>query len=495
MDGNTDEPKPVSPTVLKALFATLKDNIRLVILNACYSSISTGGINDIVDCVVGMKTAIGDQAAITFAAAFYRAIGFGRSVKDAFEQGRLALMLEGIPEEATPELWIKPLPPPFLRMPDDCGDIVLLIGAGVSNYLGLPSLDGLLQQTILGDDEIANRIKNTRNAIEAYTNRAKARSEELISQLRYYMDVAELLAKDNTFRNELGSLPYSVDNGDFRRKWRDALTRCYRIILQGYSPQRINQDSVEFKTILELLGELTVINSGLLHVYTTNYDCSFQVLASNCQDLKFLTHINNRTGSFENRWYSTNRALESLDLPSVYVHRFHGCVGWFADPRRPYSVEEVYGVGSNLEIKDDDKLHTMQIKLTSSQSLGTNPAFALAFEEFCEHLKRAKILLVWGYSFRDIEVLRHINQAFSQQTRLSILYIDPYVDKGQVGQYIRSTMGDAPTPIYLGLEPSRIDWKPPDGHDRLVEKVVESVKSHLASLAQEQHAQIEYERS
>jgi len=96
--------KTVSPSALKALFSTLKDNIRLVVLNACYSKTQAEAIVEVIDCVVGMNTSIGDQAAIAFAASFYRAIGFGRSIKEAFEQGKVSLMLEGIPEENTLEL-------------------------------------------------------------------------------------------------------------------------------------------------------------------------------------------------------------------------------------------------------------------------------------------------------------------------------------------------------------------------------------------------------
>ena len=64
-------------------------------------------IVEVVDRAVGMKKEIGDEAAIVFAAAFYRKLGFGASVKEAFEEGRVALMLEGIPEEKTPELLVK----------------------------------------------------------------------------------------------------------------------------------------------------------------------------------------------------------------------------------------------------------------------------------------------------------------------------------------------------------------------------------------------------
>lgn len=97
-------PKSVSANAIRALFTTLKDNIRLVVLNACYSKIQAQAIVEVIDCVVGMNTAIGDRAAIIFAASFYRAIGFGRSIQEAFDQGITALLLEGIPEENTPEL-------------------------------------------------------------------------------------------------------------------------------------------------------------------------------------------------------------------------------------------------------------------------------------------------------------------------------------------------------------------------------------------------------
>jgi predicted transcriptional regulator len=102
-----DVPKPVTKAALKHLFATLKDNIRVVVLNACYSRPQAEAITEVIDCAIGMNKAIGDEAAIVFAAAFYQGIGFGRSVKQAFDSGKAALMLEGIPEEQTPELLIR----------------------------------------------------------------------------------------------------------------------------------------------------------------------------------------------------------------------------------------------------------------------------------------------------------------------------------------------------------------------------------------------------
>lgn len=104
---NNGKAKPVSSEALKALFTILKDNIQVVILNACYSRIQAEAINEVIDFVIGMNKAIGDNAAITFAASFYRALGFNRTVQEAFDQAKTALLLEGIPEQNTPHLFIR----------------------------------------------------------------------------------------------------------------------------------------------------------------------------------------------------------------------------------------------------------------------------------------------------------------------------------------------------------------------------------------------------
>ena len=101
------QPKPVAKAAIKQLFTTLRDNVRIVVLNACFSREQANGVTEVIDCAIGMRRAIGDRAAITFAASFYGAVGFGRSVHEAFEQGKTALMLAGIPEEKTPELLLR----------------------------------------------------------------------------------------------------------------------------------------------------------------------------------------------------------------------------------------------------------------------------------------------------------------------------------------------------------------------------------------------------
>jgi hypothetical protein len=98
--------KLVSKEAITQTMAASASEIQLVFFNTCYSRNQAEAVVKHVRAAIGMKTSIGDDAARVFAAAFYSAIGFGLSVKVAFEQAKAAIMLEGIPEEDTPELFV-----------------------------------------------------------------------------------------------------------------------------------------------------------------------------------------------------------------------------------------------------------------------------------------------------------------------------------------------------------------------------------------------------
>jgi hypothetical protein len=99
--GNT---KLVSKDAIVQVMKACSGDIRLVFFNTCYSRNQAEAVVAHVEAAVGMNTSIGDEAARVFASQFYSAIGFGKSVQAAFEQGKALLMMEGISEEDTPEL-------------------------------------------------------------------------------------------------------------------------------------------------------------------------------------------------------------------------------------------------------------------------------------------------------------------------------------------------------------------------------------------------------
>ncbi len=104
MEGEDGKIKAVSAEALGELFVLFKDTVRLVVLNACYSESQAKAISEHIDCVIGMRDAVADLAAIEFSVAFYEALGNERSVLDAFRAGYNAPGLNDIPGEYKPAL-------------------------------------------------------------------------------------------------------------------------------------------------------------------------------------------------------------------------------------------------------------------------------------------------------------------------------------------------------------------------------------------------------
>lgn len=96
--------KLVPKHALNALFRAMKGQIRVVVLNACFSKGQASAITKHIDCAIGMREEIGDLAAITFAGAFYSALAYGMSVKNAFDQGLVAMQVNRISGDHIPKL-------------------------------------------------------------------------------------------------------------------------------------------------------------------------------------------------------------------------------------------------------------------------------------------------------------------------------------------------------------------------------------------------------
>lgn len=105
---NTDgSPKLITKEAIVGTIATVSDKVRLVFFNACFSFGQAEAIVEQIEAAIGMTTSIGDDAARVFASQFYSSIGFGLNLETAFKQAKAALLLEGIPEENTPALYVK----------------------------------------------------------------------------------------------------------------------------------------------------------------------------------------------------------------------------------------------------------------------------------------------------------------------------------------------------------------------------------------------------
>jgi hypothetical protein len=92
--------------IVQTMMASSSD-LRLVFFNTCYSYNQAEAVTHHIEAAIGMNTSIGDDAARVFSSQFYSAIGFGLSIQKAFDQAKALLMMEGLREEDTPELFVQ----------------------------------------------------------------------------------------------------------------------------------------------------------------------------------------------------------------------------------------------------------------------------------------------------------------------------------------------------------------------------------------------------
>jgi len=67
-----------------------------VVLNSCFSQVQGDAIKGVVKAVVGTRAEVDDEAARRFTVAFYRALGEGLSVAEAYRDGGDAVALHGL---------------------------------------------------------------------------------------------------------------------------------------------------------------------------------------------------------------------------------------------------------------------------------------------------------------------------------------------------------------------------------------------------------------
>lgn len=99
--------KEVDQQGLVEIFALYQKHVRLAFLNACFTTRQARSLSEVIDYAVGAGKMIGDKGGVAFAGAFYRALGFGMSVKGAFESAQAEIALTKMPRTKGFELFVR----------------------------------------------------------------------------------------------------------------------------------------------------------------------------------------------------------------------------------------------------------------------------------------------------------------------------------------------------------------------------------------------------
>jgi len=116
-ENEVGKPQLVSTQALSGLFELFSDQVKCVVLNACYSERQAQAIAQHVQTVIGMQRKIGDRSAIEFAIGFYDAIAAARTPAEAFRFGCNAIQLAGVEGHSVPSLLLKSAKKELLQTP------------------------------------------------------------------------------------------------------------------------------------------------------------------------------------------------------------------------------------------------------------------------------------------------------------------------------------------------------------------------------------------
>ncbi|WP_420119929.1 CHAT domain-containing protein [Nakamurella sp.] len=188
--------RPVAPDALGGLFAQFP-RTQCVVLNACFSAVQSQAIAENVDIVIGMRSSIGDAAAIAFSIGFYKAIAAGRGFFDAYKLGLVEMRLEGIAQHGVPELLVT-------RQSTSTNDAILegssrlklllqlLLRAlpGGWRYIGWREVDDTSMETVqYGED----RTRYFHVVFESEGIVSRAKLERIASMVENSQDIARTL--------------------------------------------------------------------------------------------------------------------------------------------------------------------------------------------------------------------------------------------------------------------------------------------------------------
>jgi CHAT domain len=100
--------RPLTNSDLAQLLHISSDRIRLAIFNSCDSARQAALACDHIDSAIGMDEPVEDDSAKIFAGQFYNALGFGKSLREAFAQAQLQVKLATGSESGAPQLHTAP---------------------------------------------------------------------------------------------------------------------------------------------------------------------------------------------------------------------------------------------------------------------------------------------------------------------------------------------------------------------------------------------------
>jgi hypothetical protein len=283
--------------------------------------------------------------------------------------------------------------------------VILLLGAGASAPLGMPTMDrykDLIDARYHGiADKIFDANKDKENDLEF-----------LLGRLTLYETIASERASDTNLQRwlNLNSHQPCQDASQFKKHIFERIVRGYGQV----SPQAKDKAVYIYSTLINGLRRLTGSHPPVLPIFTTNYDLVPECVRDGTSGTHYCTGIG---GSGEmKRW---SRELYLRARYGVAVFRLHGCSHWMVEKDSRDIIFQALPDTAAPEYREPCVLYPLPGKETR---LDEEP-FRTAYQHLETCLRSAKVIVIIGYSGRDPFIQVALREALESPRQKQLIYV------------------------------------------------------------------------
>lgn len=279
--------------------------------------------------------------------------------------------------------------------------VLVITGAGASVPLGMPAMDGFFERL---KEEWQKWMAPI---LESFPEGRKTDMELLLARLTYYEELRGVAQKDGCLTSNAVNLTALSDlvkkSHRLREDIFDEIIRTYGKLSSKASTKAVQL----YKDLYFQLVSATRNRPGVLPIFTTNYDLTFEAIEKKVPDFKICTGIS-RGGDY-GVWESS--LYEKAQDYDFAIFRLHGCSHWVRS--RVGEIREIVFQPlpdrKDLENKEPRILYPVPDK----DSRIEEEPFSTAYKYLKLCLAAAKTIVIIGYSGRDAVIQDYLGEALN----------------------------------------------------------------------------------
>lgn len=303
--------------------------------------------------------------------------------------------------------------------PDICNSrVILFLGAGASAALGLKlmgSFMDLLESNL--PEELVPVLENI------YEGPGAGRDLELVfDAIERYRNMQDYCEGEPNWNSAVGGRIANIQQ--LVQRCDDIRNHAEDLVVRHYSAIDADKVVPHYHSFITLLAKSN--EASFLPIFTTNYDTAIEDLVDNSSDTFQLVDgfsIGRRRQWAPDSMFHAYRAKPVLE-PAIILFKLHGSSTWYRHKR----TGRITNAGSmSVRLRDNPDYENVLVWPGRTKQIQEGP-HEVNYRYLKECLRRARLCVVIGFSFRDEIIKGYFEEALVANRELCLVIVDPEVD-------------------------------------------------------------------